>query len=252
MTLLCAALLTPTAAMAGSDSPTPYTVTAEGITLPDGVTFPAHGHVNWKTSWAQHGVHFDPNNNQPGGKYIGKSFIPFNLEPGECVTWIQVSLYNEHFGEGGQEPICRPAVAEPTPEPIPEPAPEPSSTPTPTLPPKPSPTEEPTWEPSEQPTVTPSPGPVVPAPKPSGSTTSAPSPDAPPSVPPVKPPPTPVALSESPALPAPATASTPSPVTVTAPRPELPVTGGSLRYLIIAVILTSVGAGMAIYSRKKA
>ncbi len=243
MTLLCAALiLTPTTAQAGSDSPTPYTVTAEGITLPAGVTFPAHGHVNWRTSWAQHGIHFDPNNGQPGGKYIGESFIPFNLEPGECVTWIQVSLFDEHFGEGGQDPICREL----------EPTPEPSSTPTPTLPPKPSPTEDPTWEPSEQPTDTPSPGPVAPAPKPSGSTTSAPSPDAPPSAPPVTQPSTPVALSASPALPDPATSSTPSPVTVTAPRPELPVTGGSLRYLIIAAILTTVGAGAAIYSRKKA
>lgn len=249
MTLLCAALiLTPTTAQAGSDSPTPYTVTADGVTLPEGTVFPAHGHVNYRTTERSGGVHFDPNNNQPGGAYIGVGFFPIALAPGECLVWVQVSLYDEHFGEGGQPPVCRPAVVELTPEPIPEP----SSTPTPTLPQKPSPTEEPTWGPSEQPTDTPSPGPVVPAPKPNGEPTSAPSPGVPLSAPPVTPPTTPAAQSGSPALPDPTTASTPSPVTVTAPRHELPVTGGTLRYLIIAVVLTSVGAGMAIYSRKKA
>lgn len=101
---------------AGSDAPTPYTVTAEGLTLPEGVTFPAHGHVNWRTTWAQHGVHFDPNNNQPGGAYIGESFLAWNLEPGECIVWVQVSMYNEHFGEGGQAPVCAPAEEQPEPE----------------------------------------------------------------------------------------------------------------------------------------
>lgn len=240
LTLLCAALLTPTTAYAGSDSPTPYVVTADGVTLPAGTVFPAHGHVNYRTTERSGGVHFDPNNNQPGGAYIGAGFFPIALAPGECLVWIQVSLYDEHFGEGGQAPVCRGV----------EPTPGPTHTPAPTLPPKPSPTEEPTWEPSEQPTVSPSPVPVSPAPKPSGEPTSAPSPGAPLSVPPV--PSTPPAQSGSPALPAPTTSSTPSPLTAAAPRPELPVTGGSFRYLIIAVILTFVGAGMAIYSRKKA
>ena len=120
------ALLPAGAAVAGgSDAPTPYVVTAEGVTLPPGETFPAHGHVNWRTSWAQHSIHFDPNNGQPGGKYIGQNFLPFNLEPGECVIWVQVSLYNEHFGEGGQQPVCKPKVEVP-PEVVKPPQPEPT------------------------------------------------------------------------------------------------------------------------------
>lgn len=156
-------------AQAGSDSPTPYTVSADGITLPAGTVFPAHGHVNWRTTWAQHGIHLDPNNGHHGAKYIGASFIPFNLEPGECITWVQVSLYDEHYGEGGQAPICRDAETEPPAEPEPTP-----TTPTP------EPTEEPTWTPeptdtpttaapSDEPSTTPSSEPTEP------STTTPPS-----------------------------------------------------------------------------
>lgn len=159
LALSLSATLASPAAAGGSDAPTPYTVTAEGITLPEGVTFPAHGHVNWKTSWAQHGVHFDPNNNQPGGKYIGQSFLPFNLEPGECVTWVQVSMYEPHFGEGGQEPICKPKTEEPpvvtppTDPPVTDPpTEEPPCTEEPTEPPT---TEPPTEEPTEPPVTEP-------------------------------------------------------------------------------------------------
>ena len=50
--LLTAALvLLPTAAHAGgSDSATPYTVTAEGLTLLYGKTFEANGHINYKVT----------------------------------------------------------------------------------------------------------------------------------------------------------------------------------------------------------
>lgn len=179
ITLLSAALvLSPSVAVAGSDSPVPYTVTAAGITLPEGVTFPAHGHVNWTTSWARHGVHFDPNNGAHGGKYIGQSFLPFNLEPGECVTWVQVSMFDPHFGEGGQSPVCRDAEQTPTPgpsepqepavptdeQPTPEPTPEPTEE-TPWTPePTPAPTADPT--PSESPTSVPSQRPTSPSPAP--------------------------------------------------------------------------------------
>ncbi|HWJ84528.1 MAG TPA: hypothetical protein VNR62_03815, partial [Cellulomonas sp.] len=104
----------------GSDSPTPYTVTAAGITLPDGMTFQAHGHVNIHTTLGDRSIHFDPNNNQPGGAWIGKSFIPwsaFGLEGSFCVTWVQIGGFNEHFGEGGQDPVC----VDPTPDPEPTP-----------------------------------------------------------------------------------------------------------------------------------
>lgn len=108
--------VTPSIAHAGgSDSPTPYTVTSAGVQLPVGDSFRAHGHINWSTTKnASNGMHFDPNNGHPGGAYIGKAFFPISLEPGECVTWVQISHYNEHFGEGGQEPVCAPS-AEPEP-----------------------------------------------------------------------------------------------------------------------------------------
>lgn len=114
----------------GSGGPIPYTVTADGVTLPSGASFPANGHVNYRatkldgTGEKSFGVHFDPNNKQPGGRFIGKSFFGFTNYPataqygaitnsaasafpgGYCITWVQVSKYNEHFGEGGQQPVC--------------------------------------------------------------------------------------------------------------------------------------------------
>lgn len=125
-----------TATAAGSGDPTPYTVTAQGVTLPTGVTFPASGHVNYKATKLDHtgeqsfGVQFDPNNKQPGGRFIGQAFFPFSSVPadgdygavtssaasvfpgGYCITWVQVSMYNEHFGEGGQSPICTTTTVE--------------------------------------------------------------------------------------------------------------------------------------------
>lgn len=148
----------------GSDAPIPYTVDDTGVTLPDGVVFPAHGHVNWRTTLKAGGVHFDPNNDQTGAVYIGQAFLPIPLEPGECIFWVQVSLYNEHFGEGGQEPVCKPNLEEPSePEPeepsptveTPEPSVEPTPVPTSTPEPEPStiPAPSPTLDPSPEPTV---------------------------------------------------------------------------------------------------
>lgn len=123
--IICFAAINTSAWAGGSDSPTPYTVTVEGVQLPDGMVFPADGHVNWRTTEGSFGMHFDPNNDQPGGRFIGESFFPFNLQPGECIEWVQVSLFNEHFGEGGQPPICKsvPELTEPSGEPS-EPEPE--------------------------------------------------------------------------------------------------------------------------------
>lgn len=100
----------------GSDSPTPYTVNENGVTLPAGDTFKAHGHVNIRYvvngdhTEKSKGIHFDPNNNHPGGAWIGESTIPwsaFDIKPKRfCVTWVQVHGYNQHFGGGGQEPVC--------------------------------------------------------------------------------------------------------------------------------------------------
>lgn len=173
---LCAGLIlgtAPAAQAGGSDSPTPYRVTVEGIYLPEGTTFPVHGHVNWHTTWAQHGIHFDPNNGHPGAQYIGKNFLawPHPLEPGECITWVQISMYNEHFGEGRQDPVCSPTdipTEDPTEDPTwtetPEPTAEPTDQPTdPEVEPEPTtsapPTDqtEPSTPPSSEPSVEPSP-----------------------------------------------------------------------------------------------
>lgn len=173
---------------ATSIDPTPYTVTAEGVTLPDGVVFPADGHVNWRTTIKSGGIHFDPFNGQPGGAYIGQSSLPIPLEPGECIVWVQVSLYNEHFGEGGQNPVCAPEEVVPVePEPTdpgiePEPdatgsEPEPSDPDTPTESPHPEPSEKPALplDPTPTPTVSPEPSPEVPVdPVPSVTETSTP------------------------------------------------------------------------------
>lgn len=102
---------------AGSDSPTPYEVGLKGIVLPEGDTFPSHGHINIKVTDSKgnnpqsKGIHFDPNNGHPGGQWIGKNFIPwsaFGLEDDWCLTWVQVHGYNEHYGEGEHKQICVP------------------------------------------------------------------------------------------------------------------------------------------------
>lgn len=93
----------------GSDSPPPYTVDNTGITLPAGVTFQDGGHVNIKlVDGTSLGIHFEALNNQPSGEWIGKSFLPwsaFGVTAG-CFSWVQVWLYNEHYGEAGQPPVC--------------------------------------------------------------------------------------------------------------------------------------------------
>lgn len=118
--LLTTAILAATPAIAfagGSDDPTPYTVTAEGVTLPAGATYVDGGHVNYRataldgTGSKSFGTHFESLNNQPSGRYIGTSFYDFSgataaFPDGYCVTWVQVAEYNEHFGEGGQKPLC--------------------------------------------------------------------------------------------------------------------------------------------------
>jgi len=172
-----------TAAYAGgSDSPTPYSVTKSGITLPAGDTFRDNGHVNIhaynldgspRNSIDQHfeskcierqgrpecGDPNDPSTRAAMAQYIGKSFIPwsaFGLFGNFCVGWVQISHYNEHFGEGGQ-PKVGPGCNEPTPEPT-TPTPTPTETPTvtPTTP-EPTPTATPTTPEPTEPTVTPEP-----------------------------------------------------------------------------------------------
>lgn len=115
-TLAAALLLVMSASPAlagGSDDPTPYDVLPGGLQLPEGDTFPDHGHVNvrYTVDAVEHGagIHFESLNGRPSGRFIGESFLPWSAlvpEGDYCITWVQVGHYNEHFGEGGQEPVC--------------------------------------------------------------------------------------------------------------------------------------------------
>lgn len=178
----------------GSDAHTPYTVDVNGITLPAGDTFPDGGHVNVKSNQGDRGIHFESLNNQPSGQWIGKSFLPweaFGFDISDlCVTWVQISLYNEHFGEGGQSPIgngCEiwptptaSPTSSPTPTQTPSPTPSATSTPTETSTPSPEPTSSnepspsPTSNPEDGPTSTPSAAPttVIPPESPTSSTST--------------------------------------------------------------------------------
>lgn len=96
----------------GSDSPTPYTVTVDGIQLPEGESFRDNGHVNIKTNLGNPGIHFESQNgpaDHPKTFYIGKNFLPWSAfgldETKLCVSWVQIDFYKEHFGEGGQAPV---------------------------------------------------------------------------------------------------------------------------------------------------
>lgn len=151
------------ASTGGSDSVTPYIVGSESLVLAPGDTFQDGGHVNIKFipeggTEQSAGIHFESLNNQPSGVFIGlnelawKNIIHYKKY---CITWVQVSNYNQHFGEGGQQPVCNysetpvvPEVPVETPSPDPtqpvEPTPEPSETPiVPQLPEQPSVPETP-------------------------------------------------------------------------------------------------------------
>lgn len=118
---------------AGSDGSTPYSVTTDGITLPSGSTFQDNGHVNLRTTVGNFNMHFEgkcitrtdaecSGARHDAAQFIGKSFIPwsaFGLTGQFCVSWVQISQFNEHFGEGGQTPVCvgTPPVEPPVEEP---------------------------------------------------------------------------------------------------------------------------------------
>ncbi|TGJ96446.1 hypothetical protein DLJ96_12155, partial [Actinotalea fermentans ATCC 43279 = JCM 9966 = DSM 3133] len=139
--LLTTAILvaTPTIASAGSDSPTPYTVTASGVSLPAGQVFREHGHVNYRataldgTGEQSFNVHLETANGRSTAAYVGAGFLDFAgavaaFPGGFCVTWVQVEGFDEHFGEGGQAPECTPeptplSPAPPVTRPVPSPAP---------------------------------------------------------------------------------------------------------------------------------
>lgn len=106
---------------AGSNDPTPYTVTLEGIQLSDNVTFQDGGHINVTSNGVTYNVHFEAKcinrtdaecagDRHKWAQFIGKSFIGWDsigidMKHPYCISWVQLSQYNEHFGEGGQSPV---------------------------------------------------------------------------------------------------------------------------------------------------
>lgn len=137
-----AAALTATAtgAAAGSDAPTPYLVTGTGLELPAGQVLGEHAHLNvlWTsaTGAGATNVHLEG----AGTRWhdlVGAASVTWErlgLPADACVRWVQVAGFDEHFGEGGQAPVCRttPPAAVPVPA-VPEPA-APAGTPAPAAP----------------------------------------------------------------------------------------------------------------------
>lgn len=112
-------------AVGGSDDPTPYTVDGSGVTLPAGEVFGDGWHVNIKTTEGGYGVYFEgkcvervdaecEGARHELAQFIGQGFIPWSAFGVGCATveWVQVSAYNEHWGEGGQSGVstCPPVV----------------------------------------------------------------------------------------------------------------------------------------------
>lgn len=233
MGALCLVFSPSAYATGGSDSATPYSVTAEGISLPAGQVFRDNGHVNIRYMaegvGIQTGLHFEAKciertdaecagPRHAAAQFIGKSFIPWSaFSPlAICVEWVQIDFYNEHYGEGGQPPVG-PGCTTPTPTPTPTETVTPTPEPTPTV------TPEPTPEPTPSPTVTPEP---TPTPEPTVTPTAPPTPTPEPSVTPTTPP---VSTPEPTVSPS----TTPAPVVPAAgrtapPSGTLAVTGSEL------------------------
>jgi hypothetical protein len=102
-----------TAALAhGSDAPTPYRVTSTAIELPTGRVLGDNAHVN--VHYTFHGVQGSaslateiagkPDHDLASAHEVAWSRI--GVPDGAYVTWVQVSGFDEHFGEGGQKPVC--------------------------------------------------------------------------------------------------------------------------------------------------
>jgi len=163
-------------ATGSDDTHVPYDVTADGVTLPAGDTFSESDHVNVRYTYrgkdgsAQLHIEHD----RRTGKVIGKHSVSWEtvgVPDGSCITWVQVSGYDEHFGEGHQQPVCQVKCrhsAKPTP------TPSPSATPaqkTPEVEETPAPEQTPDVEETPAPEATPEVPAVVDADEPTEDTT---------------------------------------------------------------------------------
>lgn len=229
------------AASAGSDAPTPYRVTATGIELPTGVVFEVHGHVNVAYTSAQgpglRNVHVE----QPGtrfGDVAGTATLTWDragLPADACITWVQVGGFDEHYGEGGQAPVCRTGAVTDTPVPPAPSAPAPAPA---------APATAPVVETPDVPSV-PEPAPVAdadvaPAPAPAAEQAAAPAPAAP----------TAPADERAEVLASDASAATPSPTpvpsTTAAERSEVLAATGARTGALLAGALLAVGLGVGL------
>src|SRR4051812_27292464 len=122
-----------------SDGPIPYSLTTTSLTLSSGHTFSSssptndgnvkyiplsqyvagQSYTNQGANWTVLNINFHVEQNAGfGASMIGKTVLPFDTaasggafrgtlpSTGYCIVWVQVDGYNEHFGEGGQAPLC--------------------------------------------------------------------------------------------------------------------------------------------------
>ncbi len=122
----------------GSGDAVPYTVTTTSLTLPSPAVFSAavNNDANIKyiplsqytagqtyssmpSTWTPTTINIHLEGKDGYGLAVeGKSTVPFDNalsggafrgtlpSTGYCIVWVQVGNYNEHFGEGGQAPLC--------------------------------------------------------------------------------------------------------------------------------------------------
>lgn len=94
-----------------------YEVSASGITLPADSTFTSFSSVTyWVTALdgsmpRAFDMHLAPTGGAAGGEHIGASTLTFDearaaYPDGYCVTRVEISTFDETFGESAEDPEC--------------------------------------------------------------------------------------------------------------------------------------------------
>ena len=234
-----------TAASAGSDAATPYRVTGTGLELPAGATLQVHGHVNVVYTSALGTVSRNVHIEGPGtpfGDLAGASALTWDragLPPDACITWVQVGGYDEHFGEGGQAPVCR-TGAPAAPPAAPAPAPSDAA-------PAPAPV-------APAPVAPPASAPPAPAePLPSAPAQAAPAPDEAPAAPAPAVPPTPAERAEVLAADEPTPAPSPTAAGAVVERSEVLAATGARTGALLggAALALAAGTALVVWRRRR-
>ncbi len=104
-----------------------YTIAANGVTLNGGRTWQDADHLNVRTESGTTNFHAEakcaalpaPPECSPimqaAASRIGESFIPWSdlaIDPASCISWVQFSRANYHYGESGEDPLCLTVVDE--------------------------------------------------------------------------------------------------------------------------------------------